>query len=98
MSSAPDRFAQELIEPVQLQHDADILVCAILERSRYSWVWIVAVCPYCGKSHHHYAGPLNGNPYRYVNLRVRARCDLADRQEGAQTSKSASMDYLLTPV
>ncbi len=33
-----------------------------LDRGKYSWIWVVLRCPYCGKPHKHYGGPLETNP------------------------------------
>lgn len=95
MSPLPILQKLDLGGPEHSQHNGDVTAWAILERSRYSLIWIVEACPYCGKSHHHYAGSLNGNPYRYVDHRVRANCDVADCQDRAQMPQGGSMDYLL---
>jgi hypothetical protein len=53
---------------------------AHMERGRYSWIWVVLRCPYCGKPHDHYAGPLDGDPYLYLGQMLPAHCDRADRR------------------
>ncbi len=51
-----------------------------LERGRYSWVWVVAVCPYCGQAHEHYAGPLDADPHLYPDIEQLALCSKRARQ------------------
>lgn len=40
-----------------LPHRIIRVVQVLLERGRYSWMWVVPKCPYCGKPHDHYGGP-----------------------------------------
>jgi hypothetical protein len=42
---------------------------AVLEKATYSWVWIVTRCPYCGKRHEHYGGPLEDDPHKSSGIR-----------------------------
>ena len=39
---------------------------ARLEAARYSWVWVVLQCPYCGGMHDHYGGAFDGDPAWYL--------------------------------
>ena len=72
-----------------------VIASAKLERTRYSWVWAVDVCPYCGKAHEHYAGPLDGAPRHPEGYIFRAYCDLADRQRIWPTDPMARLSYVL---
>jgi hypothetical protein len=71
---------------------------AVLERGRFSWLWVVAACPYCGKQHDHFAGPLDGDPYQYVGMTFAARCDRTDRRRLAVDYPSGALWYQLTPA
>ena len=53
---------------------------AQLERGRYSWIWVVPECPYCGQSHEHYAGSLDAVPEKYLGVEELATCSKLDRQ------------------
>ncbi len=53
---------------------------AHLERGRYSWIWVVQYCPYCGHVHEHYAGPLDAAPQLYPDIEQLACCSRRDRQ------------------
>ena len=70
----------------------------ILDRGRFSWVWIVPSCPYCHKSHDHYGGPLDGDPYMYVGRMFAARCDSTDRRRLAPEYPSLNLWYVLEPI
>ncbi len=71
---------------------------AVLQPGRYSWIWVVVDCPYCGGSHHHYGGSLIGNPYHYVGQVVPARCDYAADQHGAHDEGGTPGTYVLMAV
>lgn len=68
-----------------------------LARGRYSWLWIVPHCPYCGKQHDHYAGPLNHDPRAYLGSCYVARCDSTDRRRLTIEEGTASLWYVLLP-
>jgi hypothetical protein len=68
---------------------------AHLERGRYSWIWVVLRCPYCGKPHDHYAGPLAGDPYLYLGQMLPARCDRADRRRLLMHQPDRALWYVL---
>jgi hypothetical protein len=51
-----------------------------LERGRYSWIWVVPQCPYCGQAHEHYAGPLDAAPHLYPDVEQLAACSKRNRQ------------------
>jgi hypothetical protein len=68
---------------------------AILEQGQYSWIWVVLACPYCGKPHDHYGGPLDGTPYRYVGQTFPARCDRAARRSLLISDPKAALWYML---
>jgi hypothetical protein len=57
-------------------HSADV----VLERGTYSWIWVVAQCPYCGQAHEHYAGPLDAAPQLYPDVEQLASCSKRRRQ------------------
>ena len=68
------------MQPLQPPQHAEVH----LERGRYSWVWVVAVCPYCGHPHEHYAGPLDAAPQIYPDVEHLACCSKRSRQEMQQ--------------
>jgi hypothetical protein len=68
---------------------------AILERGKYSWVWVVLACPYCGKRHTHYGGPLETDPLRYLGQRMTARCDQTDRRQISSGMPPVKLAYIL---
>jgi hypothetical protein len=70
----------------------------VLERGRFSWVWVVPACPYCNKAHDHYAGPLDGDPYIYVGRMFTARCDATERQRLLPEYPSLNLLYVLEPI
>ncbi len=72
-----------------------LTVPAVLEHGTYSWIWLVPTCPYCGKSHHHYGGPLNGDPYKYLEQVLFARCDKTDRRRLFPGHPDADLRYIL---
>jgi hypothetical protein len=51
-------------------------VVAVLDRGKYSWIWVVPSCPYCGKAHAHYGGPLDHDPYYYLAYPMTATCTM----------------------
>jgi hypothetical protein len=69
---------------------------AHLEWGRYSWIWVVPTCPYCGKPHDHYGGPLDSTPYLYIGQMFPARCDRADRRALLINDPEAALWYVLT--
>jgi hypothetical protein len=69
---------------------------AYLERGRYSWIWVVPTCPYCGKPHDHDGGPLNGNPSLYLGETFPARCDRANRRALLISDPGVALWYVLT--
>ncbi len=71
------------------------IVDAILERGRYSWVWIVLECPFCGKQHEHYAGSSAHDVYRYLGQLVIAKCDKTDRRRIAPGAPDIKLEYVL---
>jgi hypothetical protein len=70
----------------------------ILGRGRYSWVWIVPTCPYCGKSHDHYAGALDSDPNLYIGRMFAARCDATDRRRLLPEYATLNLWYVLEPI
>jgi len=79
--------------------DRTIMFAAcMLERGRFSWVWVVPACPYCNKPHDHYAGPLDGDPYMYIGRMFTTRCDATDRQRLLSEYPSLNLWYVLEPV
>ncbi len=68
---------------------------AILERGRYSWVWVVPECPFCGKQHAHYAGSFVTDVYRYLGQPVMAKCDKTDRRHIASGVPDTKLEYVL---
>src|SRR3712207_9309475 len=69
---------------------------AVLERGKHSWIWVVRACPYCGKGHAHYGGPLDGDPHRYLNWPRYAYCTKADRVRWQQRHPTMTFNYRLT--
>ncbi len=51
-----------------------VVTDAVLERGKYSWVWIVPVCPYCRNPHAHYGGSHDTDPSRYLGQAMISRC------------------------
>ncbi|HEX6290373.1 MAG TPA: hypothetical protein VFZ66_14380 [Herpetosiphonaceae bacterium] len=70
----------------------------VLDRGRFSWVWIVPTCPYCGKSHDHYGGPIDGDPYVYIGRMFAARCDATDRRRLTPDYPKLNLWYVLEPI
>jgi len=73
-----------------LQHAA-----AYLEQGRYSWVWVVPQCPYCGHAHEHYAGPLDNDPTKYLRYIEHAHCPKAARRTNAPAHPAVQEAYVL---
>jgi hypothetical protein len=69
---------------------------ATLEISRYSWIWVVPRCPYCGRAHEHYGGAFTDNPYQYTGHLVPARCDR--RADRPATAADVAHTYRLMPL
>ena len=69
---------------------------ATLARGKYSWIWIVSACPYCGQLHHHYGGPLDQAPRRTGGV-VAAHCDAHVRRQQA-ADPTTSLRYVLSGV
>lgn len=42
--------------------------------------WVVARCPFCGKSHSHGAGPRGGNPREFLSSRI-SHCDVGAKRD-----------------
>ncbi len=64
---------------------------AHLEPGRYSWIWVVQHCPYCG----HYAGPLDNDPTKYLGSIAHAHCSKAARRTGASAHPAVQGEYIL---
>src|SRR3712207_5674943 len=71
---------------------------AVLERNRFSWIWVVPTCPYCDQEHHHYGGPLDGDPYRYTGHRVPAHCTFTAYTDPQHHTTLAARAYRLVPA
>ncbi len=69
---------------------------AVLEQGKHSWIWVVEACPYCGKAHAHYGGPLDGDPHRYLNWHAPAYCNKADRRRWKHRHPILTFNYKLT--
>ena len=69
-------------------------VRAVLDQGRYSWIWVIPVCPYCGLSHDHYGGPLDGRP-RYATHIFTAPCAVSDHHQPMTTAATAMRRYKL---
>lgn len=74
-----------------------VAVRAVLVQGRYSWLWVVPACPYCGKQHDHFGGPLDGDPQSYADMSFVARCDSTDRGRFAAQYSSGALWYRLLP-
>ncbi len=72
-----------------------IPVRATLERGRYSWLWVVPQCPYCGHRHEHYAGPLDQDPMAYLGQAVLAKCSIADQRDYVPERPVVQGEYVL---
>ncbi len=72
------------------------IATAVLERGKHSWIWVIPICPYCGKQHDHYGGALDGNPQIYVGLTFPAHCDNTDRQRLSLGNPDTALFYVLT--
>ncbi len=70
----------------------------VLERGRYSWVWVVPTCPYCGKRHEHYGGARNGDPYRYLGHPLASQCDKTARRQLSPADPTVALQYVLEPT
>ncbi len=68
---------------------------AHLEQGRYSWVWVVSTCPYCGQAHDHYAGPLDNDPMKYLGHPVHAHCPKTAWPTGAPAHPAVQEEYVL---
>lgn len=68
---------------------------AVLEHGRYSWVWVVPTCPYCGKRHEHYGGALDSDPYRYLGQPIASQCSKTDRRQLSPGDPTVRLQYLL---
>jgi hypothetical protein len=71
---------------------------ASLERGKYSWVWVVPKCPYCGKRHEHYGGALDGDPYKYIGQTITAQCDKTARRQLSPGDPAIPLHYALEPA
>jgi hypothetical protein len=101
MASNPRNTASQIaatsISNTALERTTRFAAC-ILDRGRFSWVWVVPTCPYCNKSHDHYGGPLDSDPYIYVGRLFAARCDSTDRRRLAPEYPSLDLWYILEPI
>ena len=68
---------------------------AHLEQGRYSWIWVVPQCPYCGHAHEHYAGPLDKDPTKYLGYIEHAHCPKAAQRTNASTHPAVQEAYVL---
>ncbi len=71
------------------------IVQAALERTRYSWVWVVTTCPYCGQPHEHYGGSLDTNPDKYLAYRMTAHCPPSVQQGLTAATPASRLQYIL---
>ncbi len=84
-----------VIDPAPLPHRIIRVAQVLLERGRYSWIWVVPTCPYCGKPHDHYGGSLDHAPHWYVGQLFPAHCDRADRRRLTIRDRAAALWYTL---
>jgi hypothetical protein len=89
--TAPIRYDTAIL-PHRIVRSAQVL----LEQGRYSWIWVVPTCPYCGKAHHHYGGPLDRAPSTYRGQVFPAHCDRTDRCQLGIPDPTAALWYVLT--
>ncbi len=76
--------------------DRTIMIAhAVLAHGRYSWVWVVPACPFCGKPHDHYGGSLESDPAQYLGHVFPARCDQTDRRRLVLQYLPADLRYVL---
>ncbi len=79
-------------------HGQTVLVAeAILERGRYSWIWVVASCPYCGRQHAHYGGGLEHDPCWALRHPLPASCTRGDQPRRTLGVPATRRQYLLQP-
>jgi hypothetical protein len=76
-------------------HQVIIPAMATLEPGRYSWLWVVQRCPYCGRRHEHYAGPLDQDPDVYLGQTVLAKCSMVDQREYVPERPAVQGEYVL---
>jgi hypothetical protein len=67
----------------------------VLERGRYSWIWVVPRCPYCDTPHDHYGGPLTHPPPTIAGQLFPARCTHADRRQFVLHDPAVALWYVL---
>ncbi len=78
-------------------HEQTMLVAAaILARGRYSWIWVVPCCPYCGRQHAHYGGGLECDPRWYLKHPLPASCTPGDSC-GQVPGAPSRRRYILQP-
>ncbi len=77
------------------QVETILIADAMLERGKYSWIWVVPECPYCRKRHEHYGGALNDDPYKYLGQTMIAQCDKTDRRRLSPGDPTISLQYVL---
>ncbi len=97
MGNAPHPWADSP-DTGHTDRGVDVRGEAVLERSRFSWIWIVPACLYCGQEHHHYGGPLDGDPYQYTGHSVPARCTRTEEALHQQALPLATRAYRLVPA
>jgi hypothetical protein len=71
------------------------IVEAVLVRGQSSWVWVVPRCPYCGRPHAHYGGPLETDPSRYLNHPVTPSCNADTQSRSAPDTPATALQYIL---
>ena len=65
----------------------------VLRRGRENWLWVVLTCPYCGKQHDHFGGPLDADPQPAAGRTFVARCDRTDRRRLSVDYPAAALWY-----
>ncbi len=76
-------------------HPSVLTASAVLERGSYSWIWVVRACPYCGKSHEHYGGALDGDPHKLLRYSLSAHCDKPHWPHHTPGGSNGELRYVL---